>query len=228
MASGRIPSIEGGIQPTIVDAKGDLIVATAADTVSRLAVGTNNHVLTADSSTSTGLKWAAPAAGGEANWSLLNSGGTSLSGSTTTVTGISAKDKIMILVQDASIDNTSADTVGFRFNTDTGTNYYVYGWILDNGTTLETYDGAKSVITFGGMGYSNNSTASGFLLMSGCNTGGVKVFNTSGSGQDGSATAERAFTSGGYYNSASTISSISVVASGGNFDGGTVWVYTSA
>lgn len=59
MSSGRIPSVEGGIQPTIVDAKGDLIVATAADTVSRLAVGTNNHVLTADSSTSTGLKWAA-------------------------------------------------------------------------------------------------------------------------------------------------------------------------
>lgn len=47
------------IQPTIVDAKGDLIAATAADTVSRLAVGANNTVLTADSSTGTGLKWAA-------------------------------------------------------------------------------------------------------------------------------------------------------------------------
>lgn len=65
MSSGRIPSVEGGIQPTIVDAKGDLIVATAADTVSRLAVGTNDYVLTADSSTSTGLKWAAAAAGGK-------------------------------------------------------------------------------------------------------------------------------------------------------------------
>ncbi len=62
MTIGRIPSVEGGIQPTIVDAKGDLIAATAADTVSRLAVGANNTVLTADSSTATGLKWAAPAA----------------------------------------------------------------------------------------------------------------------------------------------------------------------
>lgn len=51
------------IAKTIVDAKGDIIAATAADTVARLAVGTNNHVLTADSSTATGLKWAAPSAG---------------------------------------------------------------------------------------------------------------------------------------------------------------------
>jgi microcystin-dependent protein len=49
-----------GIAKTIVDAKGDIIAATAADTVARLAVGANDTVLTADSSTATGLKWAAP------------------------------------------------------------------------------------------------------------------------------------------------------------------------
>jgi hypothetical protein len=47
------------IQNAIVDAKGDLISATAADTPARLAVGSNNQVLMADSSTATGLKWAA-------------------------------------------------------------------------------------------------------------------------------------------------------------------------
>jgi hypothetical protein len=51
----------------ILDAKGDLITATAADTPARIAVGANNTVLTADSSTSTGLKWATPASAVPAN-----------------------------------------------------------------------------------------------------------------------------------------------------------------
>jgi hypothetical protein len=49
---------------TAIDAKGDLVVGTGADTFSRLAVGTNTYVLTADSAEATGLKWSAPAAGG--------------------------------------------------------------------------------------------------------------------------------------------------------------------
>jgi hypothetical protein len=45
------------IQNSIVDAKGDLIAASANDTPARLAVGNNGETLVADSSTSTGLRW---------------------------------------------------------------------------------------------------------------------------------------------------------------------------
>lgn len=50
---------------TIFDAKGDLAVGTGADTASRLGVGTNGQVLTADSAEATGVKWSTPAGGGD-------------------------------------------------------------------------------------------------------------------------------------------------------------------
>jgi hypothetical protein len=63
MSTGRLGAGDTAIQPTILDAKGDLIVATAADTPARLAVGTDGQLLKADSTTATGLAWgAAPAA----------------------------------------------------------------------------------------------------------------------------------------------------------------------
>jgi hypothetical protein len=46
------------ISKTIVDAKGDVIVASANNTVTRVAVGTNGTILTADSAEATGVKWA--------------------------------------------------------------------------------------------------------------------------------------------------------------------------
>lgn len=52
-----------GIPATILDAKGDLIAASAADTAARLAVGTNGQVLTADSTAATGLAWTTIATG---------------------------------------------------------------------------------------------------------------------------------------------------------------------
>lgn len=61
-----VPTNAEAILDALVDAKGDLLTATAADTPARLAVGTNGHVLTADSAQSTGIKWAAAAGGGVA------------------------------------------------------------------------------------------------------------------------------------------------------------------
>lgn len=63
MAIGRIPEPGTGIPESIIAAKGDILTGTANDTPAVLSVGTNGHTLVADSSTATGLKWAAPAGG---------------------------------------------------------------------------------------------------------------------------------------------------------------------
>ena len=70
----------GVVQIDIVNAKGDIVAATAADAVSRLAVGTDTYVLTADSGEATGLIWAAPTTGditGVTAGTNISGGGTS-------------------------------------------------------------------------------------------------------------------------------------------------------
>ena len=49
----------GSVSKGIVDAKGDLLVGSANDTVDNLPVGSNNYVLVADSAQTLGIKWAA-------------------------------------------------------------------------------------------------------------------------------------------------------------------------
>ena len=60
MSSSVFPVPFSGIQETLIDAKGDLIAGNASDTPVRVAVGSNNQVLTADSSVTGGIKWTTP------------------------------------------------------------------------------------------------------------------------------------------------------------------------
>jgi hypothetical protein len=109
------------IQNTIVDAKGDLIAATAADTPARLAVGTNGHVLTADSTAATGIKWAAPAGGGKVLQVVFASTSTSTTVASTTytdstltatITPTSATSTILVIYDQKMLATRSAAACG--------------------------------------------------------------------------------------------------------------------
>ena len=92
---------------TAIDAKGDLIAGTGADTFARLAVGgTNGHTLQVDSSTATGLKWAAPAGGGKvlqvinmtySTYASFNTTTMSATGITLSITPTSATSTILVM-----------------------------------------------------------------------------------------------------------------------------------
>jgi len=209
---------------------GDMLYASAANTLARRAVGSTGDVLTVAGGVPT---WAAPGAAG-ANWSLLNAGGTALTGAQTiTVSGISGKDKIMVLISDAS--SASANSViAVQLNTDTASNYYFYGTLSAFGATYAPSNFSKlasggTQIAIGKMAVGDaGSLVAGYCLLTGCNSSGAKVFNSLGGGSAGSSNTQRFYSLGGYYDSSSTISSISVYSDAGNFDNGTVYVYTSA
>jgi len=58
-----VNSSPGLVQDSLVDAKGDLLAASADNTIVRLGVGANTYVLTVDSTEATGIKWASPTVG---------------------------------------------------------------------------------------------------------------------------------------------------------------------
>ena len=163
MTISRIPSVEGGIQPTLLTAKGDLISATAASTVARLAVGSDSQILVADSSTATGLKWATPAGGGKILQVVQATTTTSASSSSTsvyvdtnltaTITPSSVSSKVLVLVTQsieayragndvtAYLNLVRGSTVIFNAG-DIGTIY------MGQGTGSETVWGGNQPITY--------------------------------------------------------------------------------
>ena len=59
-----VATADAAIPESVVTAKADLLVASASGVVDNLAVGTNGQILTADSTQTLGVKWAANTGGG--------------------------------------------------------------------------------------------------------------------------------------------------------------------
>ena len=218
---------------TAIDAKGDLVAGTGADAFSRLAVGANNTVLTADSAQATGLKWATPTTAAK-SYALLNAGGTALTAAATiTVSGLSGYDNLVVVVTDASSASASS-TLRLRFNTDTGANYVVAG---PNLVWTATY-APGNFSRFGALTYTSieigqtatnaSSDLSGALLMFGSNSTGGKAFASSFGSSDGGGNSNAANTLNGLYMGTSVISSVSIISGTGNFDAGRIYIYGAA
>jgi hypothetical protein len=108
---------------TAIDAKGDLVAGTGADTFAKLTVGANDTVLTADSTTATGLKWATPAAAG--GMTLISE--TVASGLSSLSFSSLGSYKQLLLVWSGIQHNTTGSQFSVRLNNSSSTIYDFIG-----------------------------------------------------------------------------------------------------
>ena len=105
---------------TEIAAKGDLIVGTGAATFDNLPVGSNSQILVADSTASTGLKWATASSGAVTAIQTITTSGAATNVSFTSIPGTY---KNLRIVYQAALTGTTWDEFLLRFNGNTGANY---------------------------------------------------------------------------------------------------------
>jgi hypothetical protein len=225
-----IETTANAAQPNVITTEGDLVVGDASGDPDRLPIGAAGTVLTSDGDTA---EWAA-ASGATANWTLLNSGGTALTGATTiTVSGISGKEKLLVLIDNASSANASS-IISLRFNSDTGSNYISYGNYGEYTTTYnhQNFAGSRSPsgtsIEVARMSSVHQSAVNGGLMLEGCKGTNGKPFTLNGGAGPSTGNGQYLYNLHGIYTGTSPITSVSVISSTGNFDAsGLVFIYGS-
>ena len=212
--------LDAKVAKSLVDAKGDIIAATADNTPARLAVGTNGQVLTAASGQATGLQWATPVSG-----SLTLISTTTLTGASVSLSSIPQTYTNLYLVIRNFCPATNAMPMRARFNSDATASRHM---ISNN---FATAPAGYSSDYFPIWACTQTNTAANCnqittaFIPDYTNTATEKVCQTFGWGMDSNNIAFQLNTAAGYYNQKVAITSLSLFPQSGNFTSGTVLLY---
>jgi hypothetical protein len=173
VVEGATATVEGHdvLTKKLADAKGDLLVGTADNAISRLAVGTNAYVLTADSNEATGVKWAAPAAVGSFESSIVFEGSTADDYETTLAVADPTADRTITLPN-------ATGTVVLKDTTDTLTNKSISLTTNTVTGTKAEFNAAMSDADFASLAGSETLTNKTISLSSNTVSGTTAEFNT--------------------------------------------------
>jgi hypothetical protein len=201
---------------TEIDAKGDLIGGTGADTFARLAVGANGTVLTADSTETTGLKWATVGSG----LTLVKSQTIGSAVSSVTVTDAFSATytnyRIVISADSQSADATLKLTLGA-----TTANYYAVGFYQAFGTgTVNGFALSNDAYMYGPYGGTNGT--SGVIEILKPQLAARTSFTTYAASP---TTAGGAAVWNGFLNNATQYTAFTLTPDAGTITGGTINVY---
>ena len=212
------------IQNAIVDAKGDLIAATAADTPARLAVGTNGQVLTADSTAATGLAWATPGAATSGLTKITAttfSGVSSVSLPNSTFTSTYKNYKIFITIQSTSASPTISGRYRASGADNTTGNYYSALSIarVDGSAATQANSSASTSFILGYVTTGAPGTYGLSLDLLGPQATDRKQIGGTGFGANSGLDAFAAYSFGAWFNSTTQFDAFSFIASTGTITG---------
>lgn len=213
---------------TEITAAGDIIVGTGSGTFDNLPIGTTAQVLTADTTVSPyKVKWSTPAASG--GMTLINTGGSTLSGTTNTVSSIPTSYKhLLVVIDGAYASGGSGTTYNLRLNTDTGSNY-AYGRMTSFNAGTPSTDFAVTTAFAIGIRYGSSTS------FSSANYTNVWIYNYNNAAPIGIRSQTKG-TDGtpnftpfiadldGVYNASAAISSVSLITDN-SLSGGKIYVY---
>lgn len=200
---------------TRYDAKGDILVGTANDTVGRLPAGSNNQVLTADSAQASGMKWAA--AGGGALVLLSDDSFTSQAFDKSGISG--AYNDLVIIASLRSISGTGqVSGAQIRLSNDATANYHVQDLKSQGAVTTAEQWLARTAFLLGAVPNSSGSVPTnvqGFVEMTifgySGNAPKLMQFKTFGSGSF-SSNGLYYYEGGGIWNSTAPVDRIQIYA----------------
>jgi hypothetical protein len=200
---------------------GDTIYSSSGSTPARLGIGSTGQVLTV----SGGVPAWAAAGGGLKAFTLLNAGGTALTGATTiTVSGISNQQAIFVRVDAASSVNANAG-ISLRINNDTNTKY-IYLGVNHGATTNQLSTDNTTSYALGALSSNAGSVFVGTATILGTNSAsGFMRISSNGMAQAFGGSGQVGYSQQGIYEATAPLTSISLVSSTGNFDAGTLYIY---
>ena len=210
--------VQGGGSASPLTTKGDVYGFSTVD--ARIPIGANDTVLTADSTQSLGLKWAAPAGGG--GMTLLST--TSLSGATTTISVASGYNSIFGIVSGVTA-NTGDGYVYMAINN--VTNLAQTAAVSRYPSSTGSYGVSNSYINFSD-GYSTKRTDSNnawaFEINNYASSSTFKPLKHYGTWLNDSSTQSSNNSAGGFFSN-TAVTSLVFSYSGGNLSTGTVLLY---
>jgi hypothetical protein len=212
---------DAATQKATLTTKGDIYAATGASTPARLGVGTNDQVLTADSTAATGMKWATSAAGGMTLISTTTFNGTP----TTLLSSIPQTYNDLRIVIKNPIAPGTGTYLSVRLNNDATASRYRSIFFGDNYSNNQTFNDNQLPIA----DTMASSTSQGLIIIDisdYTNTTTWKTIVSYSTTNNATTTTNTAMRMDfGSYNQTAAISSLGFIYGTGNPTSGTILLY---